>query len=69
MPDNLLALWHAGAPELLIVAATAALAGFVDALVGGGGLVLVPALFAVFPNALPLHALHARAAYDAFLRA
>jgi len=30
-----------------------ALAGFVDAIVGGGGLVLVPALFAVYPTALP----------------
>lgn len=28
-------------------------AGFVDAIVGGGGLILVPALFAVFPNAAP----------------
>ena len=39
--------------ELLIVAAAAALAGFVDAIVGGGGLVLVPALFAVYPQAVP----------------
>jgi uncharacterized membrane protein YfcA len=38
---------------LLIVAAAAALAGFVDAIVGGGGLVLVPALFAVYPGAVP----------------
>lgn len=30
-----------------------ALAGFVDAIVGGGGLILVPALFAVFPTAHP----------------
>lgn len=29
------------------------LAGFVDAIVGGGGLILVPALFAVFPTAPP----------------
>ena len=29
------------------------LAGFVDAIVGGGGLILVPALFAVFPAAAP----------------
>ena len=29
------------------------LAGFVDAIVGGGGLILVPALFAVFPTAHP----------------
>jgi hypothetical protein len=39
--------------ELLIVGAAAALAGFVDAIVGGGGLVLVPALFAVYPQAVP----------------
>ena len=31
----------------------AGLAGFVDAIVGGGGLILVPALFAVFPNTHP----------------
>src|SRR3569623_1811404 len=31
----------------------AARAGFVDAVVGGGGLVLVPALFATYPNAIP----------------
>lgn len=29
------------------------LAGFVDAIVGGGGLILVPALFAVFPTTHP----------------
>ncbi len=28
-------------------------AGFVDAIVGGGGLVLVPALFGMYPNAAP----------------
>jgi uncharacterized protein len=39
--------------EWVIVAAAAALAGFVDAIVGGGGLVLVPALFAVYPQAVP----------------
>ncbi len=39
--------------ELLIVTLASLLAGFVDAIVGGGGLVLVPALFAVFPNAPP----------------
>jgi uncharacterized protein len=39
--------------DLLFVAAAAALAGFVDAIVGGGGLVLVPALFAVYPHAPP----------------
>ncbi len=39
--------------DLIIVAAASGLAGFVDAVVGGGGLVLVPALFATFPNAVP----------------
>ncbi len=28
-------------------------AGFADAMVGGGGLIMVPALFAVFPRELP----------------
>jgi hypothetical protein len=39
--------------ETLLVALAAALAGFIDAISGGGGLVLVPAMFAVFPNAAP----------------
>ena len=39
--------------DLVFVAAAAGLAGFVDAIVGGGGLVLVPALFAVYPQAVP----------------
>jgi uncharacterized membrane protein YfcA len=39
--------------ELLIVTLASLLAGFVDAIVGGGGLILVPALFAVFPAAQP----------------
>lgn len=39
--------------DLLTVAAASGLAGFVDAVVGGGGLVLVPALFATYPNAVP----------------
>ncbi len=39
--------------ELLLVALASASAGFVDAIVGGGGLVLVPALFAVFPTTHP----------------
>lgn len=33
--------------------AASLLAGFVDAIVGGGGLILVPALFAAFPGAPP----------------
>jgi uncharacterized membrane protein YfcA len=43
----------AAGPELLLIALAAGLAGFVDAIVGGGGLVLVPALFAVYPQAVP----------------
>jgi len=39
--------------DLVMVAAASALAGFVDAVVGGGGLVLVPALFATYPGAAP----------------
>jgi len=39
--------------DLLVVAAASGLAGFVDAIVGGGGLVLVPALFATYPGAPP----------------
>ena len=34
----------------MIVAVASLLAGFVDAIVGGGGLILLPALFAVFPQ-------------------
>lgn len=41
-------------PELYVLLALAALlAGLVDAVVGGGGLILVPALFSVFPQATP----------------
>ena len=39
--------------ELLIVSTASLLAGFVDAIVGGGGLILVPALFSVYPSAAP----------------
>ena len=39
--------------ELLIVSVASLFAGFVDAIVGGGGLILVPALFAVFPTTAP----------------
>jgi uncharacterized membrane protein YfcA len=39
--------------DLVIVAAASGLAGFVDAVVGGGGLVLVPALFATYPATAP----------------
>jgi uncharacterized protein len=39
--------------DLLLVSLASVLAGFVDAIVGGGGLILVPALFAVFPTTHP----------------
>lgn len=39
--------------ELLLVTLASALAGFIDAVVGGGGLVLVPALFSAYPGAAP----------------
>jgi uncharacterized membrane protein YfcA len=39
--------------ELLFVSVASVLAGFVDAIVGGGGLILVPALFAAYPTAQP----------------
>lgn len=41
------------APELFLLAAAAMLAGLVDAVVGGGGLIQVPALFSAFPAAMP----------------
>ena len=39
--------------DFAILALASLFAGFVDAIVGGGGLILVPALFSVFPNAAP----------------
>ena len=39
--------------EWIIISLASLLAGFVDAIVGGGGLVLLPAMFAVFPTAPP----------------
>ncbi|RYX94546.1 MAG: sulfite exporter TauE/SafE family protein [Comamonadaceae bacterium] len=39
--------------ELFIVSLASLLAGFVDSIVGGGGLILVPTLFAMFPNTHP----------------
>lgn len=39
--------------EFLVVALASLFAGCVDAIVGGGGLILVPALFATFPAAHP----------------
>jgi hypothetical protein len=41
------------AMELLLVSFASLRAGFLDAIVGGGGLILVPALFAVFPTTHP----------------
>ncbi len=34
--------------EWIVITLASALAGMVDAIVGGGGLILLPALFAVF---------------------
>ena len=39
--------------ELVLISLASLLAGGIDAIVGGGGLVLVPALFAVYPSAAP----------------
>lgn len=40
-------------PETVLVALASLAAGLVDAIVGGGGLILVPALFTAFPLAAP----------------
>lgn len=40
-------------PDLLFLLAAAFLAGLVDAVVGGGGLIQVPVLFAALPQAMP----------------
>ena len=39
--------------DLLTITLASAFAGLVDAIVGGGGLILMPALFSVFPAAAP----------------
>lgn len=39
--------------DFLVLALAAFLAGFVDAVVGGGGLIQLPALFSVLPNTVP----------------
>lgn len=39
--------------DFLVLALAAFLAGFVDAVVGGGGLIQLPALFSVLPNMAP----------------
>ena len=39
--------------EIIFVTLASVLAGLVDSIVGGGGLVLVPAIFAAYPTAAP----------------
>lgn len=39
--------------EILIVSIASLFAGLIDSIVGGGGLILVPALFAAFPSSPP----------------
>jgi len=39
--------------DLVTVTLASLFAGFIDAIVGGGGLILVPALFSVYPGAAP----------------
>lgn len=39
--------------EWIFITAASLLAGFVDAIVGGGGLIMVPAMFAAFPTSAP----------------
>jgi len=39
--------------DLVVVAVASLFAGLIDAIVGGGGLILVPALFATYPGAVP----------------
>ncbi len=39
--------------DMIWVTLASGLAGFIDAIVGGGGLILLPALFAVYPGAHP----------------
>ena len=56
MVSEILTLGQPGGPEgwvLLILAAVALAAGFVDAVVGGGGLVAIPALFSFVPQGSP----------------
>lgn len=38
---------------LAVISCAALFAGFIDSMVGGGGLIQIPALFTVFPNELP----------------
>lgn len=46
-------LGHNRAMEIFLAAVASFFAGFVDSIVGGGGLILLPALFAIFPGAPP----------------
>lgn len=39
--------------ELFLAALASGVAGFIDAIVGGGGLVLLPALFSIYPQGAP----------------
>ncbi|MGH8078669.1 MAG: TSUP family transporter, partial [Lysobacter sp.] len=39
--------------DYVVVTLASLLAGFVDAIVGGGGLITVPVLFGTYPNAMP----------------
>lgn len=42
-----------GSPDVLFVLIAAFAAGLIDAMVGGGGLIQLPALFGVYPNTAP----------------
>jgi len=56
MISEILSLGQSGGPEgwvLVLLAAVAMAAGFVDAVVGGGGLVAIPALFSFVPQGSP----------------
>jgi uncharacterized membrane protein YfcA len=46
-------LFHPCPMDLLVVSLASFMAGLVDSIVGGGGLILVPALFTTFPAAPP----------------
>ena len=39
--------------DLILASMASLLAGTIDSIVGGGGLILVPALFAIYPSAPP----------------
>ncbi|MCB1980861.1 MAG: TSUP family transporter, partial [Rhodoferax sp.] len=39
--------------DLLLASLASFVAGMIDSIVGGGGLILVPALFAIYPSAPP----------------